>query len=155
MLKNWYTYLRHADYKVGFRLGQVSIGQIRELVKTRPQVLSLNQLLMAAQSYEVGSEDFRQVFDVAVRMYPDDETVNVNAACAALLSGDSASAAEYLEKSGNSPQAVNARGALALMEGRYDEAGELFKAASEAGLTEAADNLTLMGNNLNNLTITY
>lgn len=151
MLDKWYPYLRHADYRVGFRLGQVSLEQIRTLVTTRPQVLSLNQLLMAAQSYEVGSDEFRQVFDVAVRMYPDDETVNVNAACAALLSGDAASAGEYLKKSGNSPQAMNARGALAVMEGRYDEAAAQFRAANEAGLVEAGYNLTHLSNFINNI----
>lgn len=150
ILKTWYPYLRHADYKVGFRLGQVSLEQVKELVKTRPQVLSLNQLFMAAQSYEVGSEDFRQVFDVAVRMYPDDETVNANAACAALMSGDKAGAANFLKKAGNTPQALNARGALAILEDRYDDAESLFRQAKAAGLAEADANIELLNKIKNN-----
>ena len=149
-LKNWYPYLRHADYKVGFRLGQVGLEQVKELVKTRPQVLSLNQLFQAAQSYEVGSADFRQVFDVAVRMYPEDETVNVNAACAALMSGDKAGAARFLKKAGNTPQAINARGALALLEERYDDAEALFRQAKAAGLAEADANIELLNKVKNN-----
>ena len=149
-LKNWYPYLRHADYKVGFRLGQVGLEQVKELVKTRPQVLSLNQLFQAAQSYEVGSADFRQVFDVAVRMYPEDETVNVNAACAALMSGDKENAANFLKKAGNTPQAINARGALALLEERYDDAEALFRQAKAAGLTEADANIELLNKVKNN-----
>lgn len=144
ILKNWYPYLRHADYKVGFRLGQVSLEQIKELVKTRPQVLSLNQLFLAAQSYEVGSKDFQLVFDVASRMYPEDETVNVNAACAYLMEGDAKNAARYLNKAGNSPQAVNARGALALLEERYADALSLFQQAKDAGLAEADENIELV-----------
>ena len=149
-LKNWYPYLRHADYKVGFRLGQVGLEQVKELVKTRPQVLSLNQLFQAAQSYEVGSADFRQVFDVAVRMYPEDETVNVNAACAALMSGDKENAANFLKKAGNTPQAINARGALALLEERYDDAEALFRQAKAAGLAEADANIELLNKVKNN-----
>lgn len=150
ILKNWYPYLRHADYKVGFRLGQVSIAQIKELVKTRPQVLSLNQLFQAAQTYPVGSADFRDVFDVALRMYPEDETVNVNAACAALMSGDKEGAANFLKKAGNTPQAINARGALALLEERYDDAEALFQQAKTAGLAEAAANIELVNKVRNN-----
>lgn len=149
-LKNWFPYLRHADYKVGFRLGQVGLEQVKELVKTRPQVLSLNQLFQAAQSYEVGSADFRQVFDVAVRMYPEDETVNVNAACAALMSGDKENAANFLKKAGNTPQAINARGALALLEERYDDAEALFRQAKAAGLAEADANIELLNKVKNN-----
>ncbi len=159
ILRNWYKYLRHADYKIGFRLGEVSIEEIRNLVKTRPQVLSLNQFLLAAKSYEPGSEDFNSVFDVAVRMYPDDELVNANAACAALISGDTSLAAIHLEKAGNSPEAVNAKGVVALIEGRYDEARSYFTSALNAGLASAADNLELLNENdpkfLNNLTITF
>lgn len=159
ILKNWYKYLRHADYKIGFRLGTVSIEEIRNLVKTNPQVLSLNQFLLAAKSYEPGSEDFNSVFDVAVRMYPDDELVNANAACAALISGDTRRAAIHLEKSGNSPEAVNAKGVVALIEGRYDEARSYFTSAMNSGLASAADNLELLNENdpkyLNNLTITF
>jgi outer membrane protein OmpA-like peptidoglycan-associated protein len=144
MLKNWYPYLRHADYKVGFRLGQVSVDQIKELVKTRPQVLSLNQMYLAAQTYEPGSDEFNEVFDVAVRMYPADAIANLNAACALLYSGNTEKAAEYLEQAGESAEAVNARGVLALQEERYDEAKALFMQASEMGLASADDNLKLL-----------
>ena len=144
ILKNWYPYLRHADYRVGFRLGQVSVEQIKELIKTRPQVLSLNQMYQAAMTYEVGSDDFQQVFDVAVRMYPEDETTNVNAACAALMKGDTEHAAGYLKKAGNGAKAVNARGVLELLKENYSEAEKLFEEAKSAGLAEAADNLQLL-----------
>lgn len=144
MLKNWYPYLRHADYRVGFRLGQVSVEQIKQLINTRPQVLTLNQMYQAAMAYEVGSDDFQQVFDVAVRMYPEDETTNVNAACAALMKGDTERAQAYLAKAGNSAQATNARGVLALLKEDYTEAERLFNEAKAAGLAEASDNLQLL-----------
>lgn len=144
ILKNWYPYLRHADYRVGFRLGQVSVEQIKELIKTRPQVLSLNQMYQAAMTYEVGSDDFRQVFDVAVRMYPEDETANVNAACAALMKGDTEAADTYLSKAGNTAQAINARGVLEMLKENYTEAEQLFNEAKNAGLAEAGDNLQLL-----------
>ncbi|MDO5447345.1 MAG: DUF3868 domain-containing protein [Prevotellaceae bacterium] len=144
ILKNWYPYLRHADYKVGFRLGQVSVEQIKELIKTRPQVLSLSQFMQAAQTYEPGSAEFNQVFDVAVRMYPDDPTANVNAAYAALMSGNTEGAAKFLQKAGESPEALNARGVLALQEKRYEAAEAFFKEAQAAGLDAATKNLQLL-----------
>ena len=144
ILKNWYPYLRHADYKVGFRLGQVSVDQIKELIKTRPQVLSLNQFMLAAQTYEPGSAEFNQVFDVAVRMYPEDQTANVNAACAALMSGNTESAEKFLKKAGETAEALNARGVLALQQKRYEAAEAFFKEAQAAGLEAATKNLNLL-----------
>lgn len=64
---------------------------------------------MVAQTYEPGSKEFNEVMVIAVRMFPNDPTANLNAACTRLNAGDAESAKPYLDKAGNSPEAEAAR----------------------------------------------
>ena len=54
-------------------------------------------MFLVAQTYEKGSDEFNEVFDVAVRMFPDDPTANINAAAIELQRGDLQQAVRYLE----------------------------------------------------------
>ncbi len=53
----------------------------------RPNELSLEEFYLLAQSYPAGSKEFDEVFDIAVRMFPNDPVANLNAANAAMASG--------------------------------------------------------------------
>ena len=53
-----------------------------------------------ANSYEIGSDEYNNVFDIAVRMFPNDPVANLNAANIAMGAGDYASAKNYLAKGG-------------------------------------------------------
>lgn len=108
-----YPSLRHTDYTVEYTVRTYSDPQeILRVMKTRPGNLSEEEFFIAAQSLEPGSPEFNEVFDIAVRIYPDNETANLNAANAALLRRDIAAAERYLAKAGSSPQAQKARKAL-------------------------------------------
>lgn len=78
-------------------------------LKTKPQQLSLQEMFLVAQTYEPGSPEFNEVFDIAVRLFPDDETANLNAACTDLQKGDLTSAEKHLAKAGNSKEAERVR----------------------------------------------
>ena len=59
--------------------------------------------------------------------------------------GDFKQAAAYLEGvPSNIPQAMNSRGILAMEEGRYQDAMQLFQAAEQAGVGEATQNIALL-----------
>ena len=134
-----YPSLRRTDYKVTYNIRQFSVEEAKRIIKERPQNLSLNEMYHVANCYEKGSEDFCQVFDVAVRMYPDSELANTNAACASLLRGDLQSAESFLKNAGNSAEAENARGVLAARKGDKQSALKHFEAAGS--LPEAQSNL--------------
>lgn len=144
MLKNFYPALRHSDYRVNYVIRGFSMEEARKIIHTRPQNLSLQEMFAVAQSYAPGSKEFNRVFDVAVRLYPENETANLNAANALLEKGLAAEARPYLEKAGKSPQADNARGVALLLQGRYDEAAPLLERAAQAGLKEAEANLKIL-----------
>lgn len=144
ILSAWYPYLRHADYVVSYRIRPMSDEEAAKLLQTEPQLLSLNRMYRIANLYEPGSEAYNEVLATAVRIYPNDPVANVNAANVALRANDLAAAKRYLDKSGNSREAVHARGVLALLEGRYDDAVPLLQAARAAGVEEAETNLQLL-----------
>ncbi len=142
LLAECYPGLRRTDYRIDYTVRSFSVDEAKKVIRTRPQNLSLDEMFAVAQTYEPGSNDFKQVFDVAVRMYPDSEVANLNAACALLEQGLTEQARPYLDKAGNSPQADNARGVCLRMQGRYDEAVECLRRAADAGLEEAVSNLS-------------
>ena len=114
LLDNVYPGLRHSDYAVEYVIrSYADVAEIRELIKTTPQKLSLHEMFVLAQSLEPGSDEYREVFEVAVRMYPEDPVANLNAANIALGRDELDRAEVYLAKAGDAPEAVYARGILA------------------------------------------
>ena len=104
----------------------------------RPQKLSQNEFYLVAGKYEPGTDEFTDVFETAVRMFPNDEIANLNAANAAIRRDDFETARRYLDKAGDSAEAVYARGALAVRENDYDTARRNLSKAKEMGMEKAA-----------------
>lgn len=146
LLAECYPGLRRTDYRIDYTVRSFNVNEAKEVLRTRPQNLSLDEMFAVAQTYEPGSDSFKQVFDVAVRMYPDSEVANLNAACALLEQGLTEQAQPYLDKAGNSPQAANARAVSLLLQSRYDEALPLLEQALQGGVKEAEENRKIVGN---------
>lgn len=140
ILADIYPRLRHSDYTVSYTVRPFSVEEAKQILKTHPQQLSLQEMYLVAQTMEVGSKEFNEVFDIAVRMFPDDPTANLNAACADIQRGDMESAERHLKRAGNSAEANNARGALAVAQKNYKLAKQLFDEAAAAGSAEAKAN---------------
>lgn len=133
-----YPALRRTDYRVAYNIREYSdIEEIRRLMATKPQNLSLNEFYLLAQEYEPGTEEFTEVFETAVRLYPDDEVANLNAANASMRIGNMAAAARYLAKAGDSAEAVYARGTYAFRSDDFATAERYMKQAKAMGIEEA------------------
>lgn len=142
MLQNFYPALRHTDYRIDYFIRRYNdVDEMKEVMKKEPQKLDLDEYYVLAETYEPGSDEFTDVFDTAVRMYPNDETANLNAANAAIRRDDFKAARKYLEKAGNSAEALYARGALAVREGKIDDARRYLEMAKNLGLEQAAKTL--------------
>ncbi len=142
LLREVYPGLRHSDYAVEYEVRTYTdVAEIRQILSTRPQKLSLQEMYLAAQDMEPGSAEYNEVFEIAVRMFPDDETANLNAANTAMARGDMENAGRYLAKAGNAPEAVYARGIFAALSGDYDSAGKLFEDAAGMGISQAEEAL--------------
>lgn len=146
MLHNFYPALRHTDYRIDYNIRTFSdADEIKRIMAERPQKLSLNEFYLVAGQYEPGTDEFTDVFQTAVRMFPNDETANLNAANAAIRRDDFGTARRYLDKAGDSAEAVYARGALAVREGDYDTACRYLNKAKGMGLEQAGRTLDRVG----------
>ena len=109
LLTACYPALRHSDYHIKYKVRPFNVEEAKALINIRPQLLSQNEMYMVAQTYEPGSKEFNEIMEIAVRMYPDDPTANLNAACTRLNAGDAEGAKPYLDKAGDSEEAKAAR----------------------------------------------
>lgn len=141
VLNSIFPSLRRSEYRIDYTVREFTVEEGREIIKTRPQQLSLSEMFAVANSYETGSEEYNNVFEIAVRMYSSDPVANLNAANISISKGDYAAASKYLAKAGNSAEAVHARGVIKLIEGDLDGAEPLLKQAEQAGVAGAAANL--------------
>ncbi len=138
LLQNCYPALRRTDYKVNYTIREFSdIDEIRQIIKTTPSKLSLNELYLVAQTLETGSDEFNDIFLLAAHLYPDDEVANLNAANVALKDKNFEDAENYLSKAGSRAEAEYARGVLAFMQGDLTSAIEYMQKASDNGIIEA------------------
>lgn len=144
MLDTWYPALRHSDYHITYQVKPFNVEEAKEIIKTKPQQLSQEEMFMVAQTYEPGSAEFNDVMEIAVRMFPDNETANLNAANTRLNAGDADGAKAYLDKAGNSAEAKNARGVYELLKGNDAQARNYFEQAAQAGVASAKENLENM-----------
>lgn len=141
MLDTWYPALRHSDYHITYKVKPFDVAEAKEIIKTKPQQLSQEEMFMVAQTYEPGSKEFNDVMEIAVRMFPENETANLNAANTRLNAGDADGAKSYLDKAGNSPEAQNARGVYESLKGNDQQARHYFALAARAGVKAAQENL--------------
>lgn len=142
LLREVYPGLRHSDYMVRYEVrAYTDLEEIKHLLRTQPQKLSLEEMYLVAQDMEPGSEEYNETFEIAVRMFPEDTTANLNAANTAMRLGNLPLAEKYLEKAGDTPEAVYARGIHAALSKDYDAAETLLKAADAKGLKQAKEML--------------
>lgn len=140
LLKNCYPALRHSDYTVEYVVrSYTDVEEAKRIMKTAPGKLSLQEFYTIANTYESGTPAYNEVFETAVRMYPDDETANLNAANVAMNKRDLTAARKYLEKAGTGKEAEYARGVLAALEGNYTEARTHLQQAQAMGVSQAED----------------
>ena len=138
LLQNCYPALRHTDYRIDYTIRSFSdVEEIKRIMQTQPQKLSLNEFYLVAQTYEPGSVEFNDVFETAVRMYPNEEIANLNAANSAMQRKDVENAKRYLQKGGDSPEALYARGVYAFLVEDYTVARKQLNEAKNKGVQQA------------------
>lgn len=139
LLKNVYPALRHSDYKVEFTVRQyVTVEDARRAMAENPNKLSQQEFYLVANSYEPGSKEFNEAFELMVKVYPKDPIANLNAANVALAQDELYKAERHLKKAGDMKETVYARGILAYKRGNMEKATDLFKKALDMGVDQAA-----------------
>ena len=150
LLENCYPALRHSDYTIEYEIRSYSTpAEIEAVLHTAPQNLSLEEFYILAQTYEPGSDSLNELFETAVRMYPDDPVANLNAANSAILKRDYRSAQRYLDKAGALPEAIYTRGVLEVYMEDNEAAKPYLLEARKLGISQADEVLKEIAVNRN------
>ncbi|MDH6306895.1 outer membrane protein OmpA-like peptidoglycan-associated protein [Parabacteroides sp. PF5-5] len=142
LLHTLYPQLRRVVSRIDYNARNFNVEEAKQVIKTHPKQLSLNEMFMVANTYPEGSKEFMEVFDTAVKVFPDDPVANLNAAALALLTKDLTRAERYLQRAErNTAEYYNNLGLLEMMRGNTARAKSLFQRASEGNLDTALKNL--------------
>lgn len=140
LLADFYPPLRRNEYTIEYTVRSFNAEEARQVYRERPQLLSLNELFMVANSYPADSDEFKQVFDFASRMYPDSPAAQFNTAALEVENGAYRNAIDRL-RDFNSPEAWNNLGVAYWHTGEYEMAKEMFSGAAGSGNETAVRNL--------------
>lgn len=142
LLNNFYPPLRRTEYVVAYSVRPFEVDEAREIIKSNPKLLSLNEMYMVAQSYPAGSDEFKEVFDIAVRLYPDSDIAILNSASADIESGNLDAAIVRMLKIADNPKVWNNLGVAYARKGDFTKAMEYFSKASTNNDGDAAHNMS-------------
>ena len=137
-----YPKLRRVVCEINYTVRDFSLEEAKENIDIAPQLLSLNEMYIVANTYEVGSPAFLKVFEVARSEFPNDPVANLNGAAASLAKNNLRDAERFLKLSDPSTAAyANNMGVFYLLTGNYREAERLLKRAESMGVKSATANL--------------
>ena len=141
MLRHFFPRLRRLEVSVRWNIRAVSAGEAYKLIYTHPEWLSLAEMYGVARYYRPGTEQYREVYEIAAYRFPEDVVANINASSAVMLTGDVKPARVYLQRVESDPRSWNNLGVLALMEGKPGEAEDWFRKAVGVEPQKARQNL--------------
>jgi outer membrane protein OmpA-like peptidoglycan-associated protein len=141
LLDDFYPPLRRTEYTIVYHVRPFSVEEARKIIKTNPRLLNLNEMYMVARSYPTGSKEFKDVFDISARLYPDNRISIINSASADIEGGNADAALERLSKIKSDPKTYNDFGVAYARKGNFFKAKEYLDKAVEGGDDNAAYNL--------------
>lgn len=147
LIDELYAPLRRNEYRIEYNVRNFTLDEAKEVLKTRPDLLSVAEIQRVADSYGRNSDGYRKALDVAVRTYPDNIAARHNAALAALETEHYAEAIALL-KDATDGSLLNLLGVAYQKNGQTSEADAAFAKASQAGNDEAASNLQMLRRSL-------
>jgi outer membrane protein OmpA-like peptidoglycan-associated protein len=143
LLRDYYPLLRRNEYMITYVARAFSVEEARERIRTRPSDLSLDEMFRLANSYPKNSEEFKNVFDIASRIYPQNEYAQLNSAALEIERGAWDTALAHLQGI-EMPEAWNNIGLICIHQRDYAKAAEYLTRAADAGNRVALENLNLL-----------
>lgn len=107
----------------------IDFAHLLTAFQKEPERLTLDELLRVALAFRPGTEQYREVYELAAYRFPDCEIAQLNAGAAALSMADTVAARYFLDRVKNNPKAWINLGILSLMENDPASATDWFKKA--------------------------
>ena len=141
MLRNLYPQLRRNEYTFHYTIAPFTIERATQLIHTRPDKLSVDEMIAVANRYPIYSEAFNECAGIAFRFYPEAPMARLYMGAIALHEGNADAATEYLSPLAGDPRAWNLLGVCAALKKDYSAALRYLRMAAEQGDAAAAANL--------------
>ena len=143
LLNEMYGPLRRNEYRIEYNVRNFNLEEAKNLLKTRPDLLSVEEIYMVADSYGKGSAEYDEAMLTAARTYPANAAAVVNGAYVKMEQGDVKGAIDLLEgcEVKDDASVLNALGVACARDKQYDKAKEILERALKAGSMEAQKNL--------------
>lgn len=143
LIDELYAPLRRNEYRIEYNVRNFTLDEAKEVLKTRPDLLSVAEIQRVADSYGRNSDGYRKALDVAVRTYPDNIAARHNAALAEIETGHYIEAIALL-KDATDGGLLNLLGVAYQKNGQTSEAKTALRKAADTGHAVAADNLKMI-----------
>lgn len=104
----------------------------------------MTDFIRTASLYRPGTEQYREVYELAAYTYPSCVVAQLNAAAAALSQGDIESARYFFNQVEGDQRAYNNLGVLALMEGDKKTAAAYFRKYAAQNPRLSRENLKII-----------
>ena len=141
LLDEFYPPLRRTEYIIAYTVRSFDVEEAKEIINTNPKLLSLNEMYLVAQSYGAGTPQFKEVFNIAARTYPDSEIAILNSAATDIENNAIDRAINQMQKLEDNPKAWNNLGVAYALKGDTEKALQLFSKAVAANNADAVQNL--------------
>lgn len=143
LLSDIYPALRRVDYRIEYWVKDFTVQESRDMLIRNPGHLSTYELYRVAGNYTKESDKWNEIIELTVRLHPEDDVVNINAAGVLLNRGDLVAAKICLDKVADLPAAWNNMGVYYLYQGDLLKATEYFTKALVMGVDETTYNLDI------------
>ena len=132
LLNEMYGPLRRNEYKIEYSVRSFNLEEAKKQIKTRPDLLSVEEIYTVAESYGKGTADYEEALRIAAATYPKNAAAVVNAACLKMEGRDVQGAIAMLEASEvkEDGRVLNALGVAYAKQKQYDRAKAVLEQSS-------------------------
>lgn len=142
LLDEYYPKLRRNTISAAYEIKNFTVEEAKEIYKTSPKLLSLNEMFGVAETYEPTSAEYMDVMRTATVIYPTDKIARMNYAVCLIKAVRPDDAITELNKlDQKEPEVLNIKGCALAQLKRYDEAKQCLKVAADKGVKGAQENL--------------
>lgn len=154
LLKNIFPLTRLVVIDVEYNIDAYDLDRIGELIDTKPQNLSLEEMYRLSENYAVHDKEFENIFLTAARIYPDDEVALNNALVTGIRRGDISRIghlAERVDKQTELAELANSLGVYYMLAEEYQTAEKMLQRAVDLGSRRAQGNMEQLKAKLENI----
>lgn len=140
-----YPLVRRFTCTVRYTIHPFDVEKAKQVLKKSPEQLSLDELYQIARTYKSYTPKYNEIINLAVRLNPEDEIANLNAAALALKLNDVSLAKKYLQYANkDTPEFLNNMGILYMMCGEYSKAWNAFNRSIKKGSNDGEFNILML-----------